>query len=437
MAYTVAVVGLGKVGLPLAVQYASKGAKVIGCDINPWVVDQVNSGQTPIRDEYQLEEKLSQAHQVGLIEATTDTSTAVSRADVVVIIVPLMVDKNRDIDFSIIDSATAAVGHGLKPGTVVIYETTLPVGTTRNRNARLLAATSGLSATTDFSVAFSPERIRTGRIFRDLATYPKVVGGLDIEATDKAARFYEFVLDAEVMRLSSAESAELTKLMETTYRDVNIALANEFAAFAASRGIDVYEGIAAANSQPQSMIHEPGIGVGGHCIPVYPYFMINNATDGEVQLARTAREINDAMPRYALESVRDKLNDLEDNRALVLGLSYRANVKESAFSMTHRIVQELESEGIQVDVCDPLFTDDEIRARGLNPVSLMRLKNYPIIVVQAFHDEFKSVPSEVFNSACIVIDGRGDLADQLQKAHNLTYLRIGTPIAHYLNAVVH
>lgn len=425
MGYTVAVIGLGKVGLPLAVQYAGKGATVIGCDINPHVVDMVNAGLTLIRDEDQLEEKLRAACDTGRITATSDTSSAVATADVVVVIVPLMVDSNRVIDFQIIDAATEAVGRGIKPGTTVIYETTMPVGTTRSRNARGLESASGLVAGKDFSVAFSPERIRTGRIFRDLATYPKVVGGLTENDTEKAALFYESVLDAEIMRVSSAESAELTKLMETAFRDVNIALANEFAAFAAARNIDVYEGIAAANSQPQSMIHEPGIGVGGHCIPVYPYFMINNATDDELQLSRQARAINDGMPRYALDQLKPELNAIDDKRALILGLSYRANVKEAAFSMTHRIAAELEEAGVHVQVCDPLYSKEEVRRMGLHPVNIDELGNYPIIVIQAFHDEFGVLPPKFYQSAQLVIDGRGDLDSQIIRVLDDRYFRIG------------
>lgn len=428
MQYTVSVVGLGKVGLPLAVQYAGHGAHVIGCDINSDVVAEVNSGRTPIGDEAELEERLLRAHQAGRIEATTDTSEAVSRSNVVVIIVPLMVNANRAIDFRFIDAATESVGRGLKLGTVVIYETTLPLGTTRDRNAKNLEVASGMVAGKDFHVAFSPERIRTGRIFRDLATYPKVVGGLTPEGTDVAAAFYKSVLDADVMRVASAESAELTKLMETTYRDVNIALANEFAVFAAERGIDVYEGIEAANSQPQSHIHQPGIGVGGHCIPVYPYFMINNAHEDEVRLARQAREINDGMSRFAISTLSEPLSRIDDKRAVVLGLSYRANVKESAFSIAFYLVGALQEAGFSVDVCDPMFTDDEIRARGLNPVTIESVDSYPVVAIQALHDDLIPFRDTGFPRACVVIDGRSDLGETGAVNEKQVYFRVGSPL---------
>lgn len=427
MGFTVAVVGLGKVGLPLAVHYASKGVEVIGCDINPVVVAMVNEGRSPIRDEHGLEEALSDVHRAGRLRATTETSAAVRTANVVVVIVPLLVNGAHEIDFRIIDRATAAIGTGLQRGTTVIVETTLPVGTTRQRIATMLETTSGLAVSRDFWLAFSPERIRTGRIFRDLRTYPKVVGGLSAMDTTHAAAFYEAVLDAPVLSVSSAEAAELTKLMETSYRDVNIALANEFAVFAAARGLDVHESIAAANTQEQSDIHQPGIGVGGHCIPVYPYFLLNEATACELQLPRVARKINDEMPRMILDVIKDELDLVADKRAIILGLSYRANVKEAAFSVTFQLVRELEGEGYQVSVCDPLFSDDEVRASGLTPAGMDAVSDYPVVIIQSFHDAFQSLPDTVFDRATLVIDGRGTLLSRLERSEAAAYLQVGRP----------
>lgn len=425
--YHVAVVGLGKVGLPLAVQYASHGANVVGCDINFSVVDDVNHGRTPIKDEKDLEDKLAACVREGTLRATTDTSEAVAAADVVVVIVPLMVDAQRDIDFSIIDAATTSVGNGLKKGTLVVFETTLPVGTTRNRIAKKLEGASGLVASEDFYVAFSPERIRTGQIFRDLATYPKVVGGLTPKDTRVAHDFYASVLDAEIMDVSSSEAAELTKLIETTYRDINIAVANEFATFAARRGLDVYEAIDAANSQPQSHVHMPGIGVGGHCIPVYPYFMINNATDGELQIAREARKLNDGMSASVVSDLSDELDGIEDKRAVVIGLSYRANVKESAFSVAFHMVKALEDAGFNVDVFDTLFTSDEIASRGLSPASAKEIDSYPVVAIQALNHDTSEVIDTSFPNAKVVIDGRRDLGGSTSGADQTLY-RVGAPI---------
>src|SRR5439155_879076 len=264
---TVAVVGLGKIGLPLAAQYASKGMRVIGCDVLADVVESINAGVAHIHEEAGLEEAVAAAVAAGTLSATTDTTGAAKQAGVVVVIVPLIVAPDRSMDYRNIDAATRAVGRGLRRGTLVVYETTLPVGTTRQRLGPMLEKESGLKAGADFHLAFSPERLYAGRIFEDLRRYPKIVGGIDEASTKAAVDFYRSVLDAEVWAVENTETAEFAKLAETTYRDVNIALANQLALYAASREVNVSEAFKAANSQPYSHIHRPSLGVGGHCIP--------------------------------------------------------------------------------------------------------------------------------------------------------------------------
>src|SRR6478735_10641298 len=277
----IAVVALGKIGLPLAVQFADQGHDVIGVDVNQTVVDLVNAGTEPFPGEAHLQEKLSDLVPAGRLRATTDYADAVPNADAVVIVVPLFVnDATWEPDFGWMDAATRSLAEHLTPGTLVSYETTLPVGTTRGRWKPMIEEISGLAEGTDFHLVFSPERVLTGRVFEDLRKYPKLVGGLSADGGKRAESFYESVLQFDdrpdlargngVWDLGSAEAAELAKLAETTYRDVNIGLANQFGKFAAAHGIDVHQVIEASNSQPYSHIHRPGIAVGGHCIPVYP-----------------------------------------------------------------------------------------------------------------------------------------------------------------------
>ena len=241
------------------------------------------------------------------------------------------------------DAATDAIAPGIHAGSLVIYETTLPVGDTRGRYAPRLEAASGLRAEVDgddgFLVAFSPERLYSGAALRNLATYPKLVGGLGPASRDRAAAFYDSVLDAEIVAMSSAEAAEFSKLADTTYRDVNIALANEFANYADRIGVDVTEVIAAANSQPYSHIHQPGIGVGGHCIPVYPHFLLDRAP--ELSLVARAREVNDGQVDVAIEALRSELGSLDGVGVLVLGLTYRHGVKELAYSRALPLIERL------------------------------------------------------------------------------------------------
>jgi len=423
----VAVVGLGKIGLPLAAQFASKGVEVVGCDVLPDVVESINAGRAHIHEEAGLEAAVAAAVAKGKLTATTDTSAAVATAGVVVIIVPLMVTPDRAIDYRALDAATRAVGRGLRKDTLVMYETTLPVGTTRQRLGPMLEKESGLEAGPDFQLAFSPERLYAGRIFEDLRKYPKIVGGIDARSTDRALQFYRSVLDAEVWPVDNAETAEFTKLAETTYRDVNIALANQFALYASSRDVNVSQAFKAANSQPFSHIHRPSLGVGGHCIPVYPHFLLGDATNGELSLVRDGRETNEHMARVGVDQLQRAMGGLDGRRVLVLGASYREDVKELAFSTAFAVVDLLRRAGAEVLVHDPLFTPAELANLEADVVDLEsdRAKTVDAIVVQAMHRDFRDIEWRSFKNLRAVLDGRGTLdAEEIREA-GAAYIAIG------------
>lgn len=411
----VCVVALGKVGLPLAVQAATAGHDVVGADTNPAVVELVNAATPPFPGEQGLAERLHDTVGAGRLRATADVSAAVADAEVVVVVVPLMVDDRAETDFAAMDTATRAVAQGLQPGTLVSYETTMPVGTTRGRFAPALAETSGLVLGRELFVAHSPERVSSGRVFADLRRYPKLVGGVDEASAKRAVAFYESVLTFDerpdldrpngVWDLGSVEAAELTKLAETTYRDVNIALANEFARFADRVGIDVHTAIEAANSQPYSHIHQPGIAVGGHCIPVYPHFYL--AGDPHARLPAAARQVNDDMPHYAAQRLTDELGGLDGAVVAVLGAAYRGGVKEAAFSGVFSLVTALKAQGAHPRVHDPLFDDDELAAFGFNPYHLG--EPCDAAVLQADHPEYRQLADPDLPGAALIIDGRAAL----------------------------
>ncbi len=409
----IAVIALGKIGLPLAVQFATRGHTVVGVDVNADLVADVNAARVPFPGEAGLDGKLAQVVADGLLSATTDYAEAVPGADAVVVVVPLFVDADARPDFAWMDAATDELGRLLTPGTLVSYETTLPVGTTRERWAPRLEAASGLVEGRDFHVVFSPERVLTGRVFSDLRRYPKLVGGLGPEGAARAVAFYEEVLEFDarddldrpngVWDLGSAEAAEFAKLAETTYRDVNIGLANQFARYADRLGVDVFAVIEASNSQPYSHIHRPGIAVGGHCIPVYPRLYLWN--DPDATIVRAAREANSTMPAYAVGVLEGALGGLAGRRVVVLGISYRGRVKESAFSGVFPTVAELESRGATVLVHDPLYSRDEVAGLGFTPFELG--ESADAVVVQADHPEYAVLGAEDVPGATAVVDGRG------------------------------
>jgi nucleotide sugar dehydrogenase len=386
---------------------AAMGHTVIGCDIRTDVVASVNAGSSYIDEEPGLAQAVSAAVTAGRLTATTDTSRATRESEVAVVIVPVVVTADKQPDYRSLDAALREVGKGLQKNMLVIVETTLPVGATRAHVAPIIEEQSGLRCGDSFFLAFSPERLYAGRVFQDLAQYPKIVGGVDEESTRRAVAFYEASLEAEVRPVANAETAEFAKLAETTYRDVNIALANELALYGGARGANVSEAFNAANSQPFSHLHRPGIGVGGHCIPVYPHFLLNDSKNAELDLVRVARSVNDGMAAHCLRWLDAALGGLAGRRVLVLGLSYREDVKELSFSTALALIDQLRNAGAIVLAHDSHFTAAELADLEAEIVDLRRSVTADAVIIQALHREYRTLDWNRLDGLRVVLDGRG------------------------------
>jgi nucleotide sugar dehydrogenase len=336
----------------------------------------------------------------------------------------VLLDDEQQPDYRHMDAAVASIAPGLHPGSTVVFETTLPVGDTRRRFAPLLQDESGLTLETDLFIAFSPERLYSGAALRNLATYPKLVGGLGAASTDRAAAFYASVLDTEVVAMSSAEAAELAKLAETTYRDLNIALANELARYAERVNVDVTEVIEAANSQPYSHIHQPGIGVGGHCIPVYPHFLLSRAPD--LELIELGRKVNDGQVGVAIRELQKALGSLDGVTVLVLGLTYRHGVRELAYSRALPLIDRLRFHGAIVAAHDPLLSDEETERCGVVPYRWGEPGAARAIVTQTADPLWRSLDPAWFPELEILFDGRNSLRDLALPA-GVAYHGVGVP----------
>jgi nucleotide sugar dehydrogenase len=418
----VAVIGAGKMGLPLAAQFADHDWRVTAVDVQQAVVDAINEGRSHVEEEPGLAHMVRSAHGRGRLRATTDATAAAREADVVVLIVPVMLDDEQQPDYRFMDAAVDSIARGVHPGSLVIFETTLPVGDTRERFTPRLVAASGLRADADFFVAFSPERLYSGTALRNLATYPKLVGGIGPASTARAAAFYDAVLDAEIVAMSSAEAAEFSKLADTTYRDVNIALANEFARYAERIGVDVHEVIAAANSQPYSHIHQPGLGVGGHCIPVYPHFLLSRAP--ELELVGLSRRTNDGQVGIAIRALQQELGGLEGVPILVLGLTYRHGVKELAYSRALPLIERLTHQGAVVSAFDPLLSPEETEQCCGTAYRWGEAGPFRAIITQTADPLFASLDPGLFPDLGMVFDGRDSLR-RLELPRTVAYRGIG------------
>jgi nucleotide sugar dehydrogenase len=420
------VVGAGKMGLPLAVQFARHGWSVTAVDVNNDVVAAINEGRSHVAEEPGLAEGVAEVHAAGRLHATTDAAAAVREADVAVLIVPVMLDDAQQPDYRYMDSAVDSIAGGVHPGLTVIFETTLPVGDTRGRFAPRLEAATGLVAEADFFVAFSPERLYSGAVFANLSTYPKLVGGIGPESGRRAAEFYDSVLDAEIVAMSCAEAAEFSKIADTTYRDVNIALANDFARYADRVGVDIQEVIAGANSQPYSHIHQPGIGVGGHCIPVYPHLLLSRAPDLEV--VAVSRRTNDAQVGNAIRTLEGLLGGLDEVPILVLGLTYRENVKELAYSRALPLIERLSFHGANVLAYDPLLSTEDIERCCATPYQWGQPAPLRAIVTQTADRQWEKLDFSLFPKLEVIFDGRNSLRG-IDLPANVRYTGIGVQAA--------
>jgi UDP-N-acetyl-D-glucosamine dehydrogenase len=352
----VAIVGLGYVGLPLSLQFARSGVPVLGLDIDPDKVNALNEGHSYIK--HVPGEVVAEQVKTGRLAASTDFAR-VKEVDAVIICVPTPLNKNREPDISFILQTGRAIAPHLRPGTLVVLESTTYPGTTDEDLKTVLEAGSGLKAGKDFHLAFSPEREDPANPASKVGEVPKLVGGLTPACLEKAVQVYGQAIKS-LVPVSSCRVAEAAKLLENIFRSVNIALVNELKLIYAAMGIDIWEVIEAAKTKPFGfMAFYPGPGLGGHCIPIDPFYLTWKAREFErnTRFIELAGEINTAMPVHVVERIGEALNSarkpLNGSRVLVLGLAYKANVDDERESPSYRIMELLKQRGAAVAYYDP------------------------------------------------------------------------------------
>jgi UDP-N-acetyl-D-mannosaminuronic acid dehydrogenase len=424
--FTISVIGLGYVGLPTAVVFASKGFNVVGVDVDAGKVEAVNSGRCYIR-EPGLDVLLRDVVSKGLLRATTDAVRAVRESDAVVIAVPTPV-RDGVADLSYLREALLAVREGLHRGLLVVIESTIPPGTTAGF-AKPLLEESGMRAEEDFYLAHVPERIAPGRAVEELLNMPRVVGGVGPRSTEKAVELYSRVNSK--LLTTDATTAEFVKLAENTYRDLNIAYANLLAVMAEKLGVDVYEAIRLANTHQRVHIHIPGAGVGGPCLTKDPYMLISIDPDfWGSELIKIARRINDYMPIHTVKIVEKALIEAEleikNARITVLGAAYKGGVGDTRESPSKHIVEELIKKGSKVIAYDPYTSETFGAERSLSLEDAV--KDSDAIVIVTDHPEFKNIDLEVIGRIMrhkIIIDGRRVIEPYQAVKHGFRYYGVG------------
>ena len=422
----ITIVGLGYVGLPLACLCAEKGHKVCGLDIDKNKVDLVNKSVSPIEDEY-IVSKLKNLK--NKIIATTDASECIPNSDVVIVCVPTPVDKNNAPDLTALMESVSAVSKSIRQNTLFVIESTIYPGTVEEIVIPILKKQKFDAFRNDIFLAHCPERIDPGNKKWTIENLPRVAGGITKEATQKAAEFYRSIINAEVAELSSIKAAEATKIMENTFRDVNIAFINEMAQSFDKAGIDIIEVIKGASTKPFAfMPHYPGAGVGGHCIPVDPYYLIEKAKQigFNHKFLSLARDINSSMPHYTIELLENELKKIKKSiknaKVGVLGLAYKANVDDIRESPAFEIINILKTKSADVFVFDPHVKKDS-NVKDID--ELLNKSDY--IILATDHKEFKEMGLAKLkkNKILIVIDGRNCLDQEKIKSMGILYHGIG------------
>jgi UDP-N-acetyl-D-mannosaminuronic acid dehydrogenase len=435
-ALTIGVVGLGWMGLPTACLYADAGARVIGVDMNPKVVERVGKGDPPL-EEPGLAVMLKRSIKAEKLTATTSTEEAAANSDIIFIVVPTTIDRQKRADYSAVEDACTGIGKSIRNGSLVIFESTCGPGVTERVVKGTIEKYSGLVAGQSFGIAYSPIRAMGGRALQDMQSYSKIVGATDKKSLEAACAALSVIVKGELIRVRDIRTAELSKLFETIYRDVNIALANEFALLCEEIGVDYSEAMTAANSQPYSHLHSTGVGVGGHCLPVYPYLLATEAyaLETKLRLVLDARKVNDFMPRHVAKLASDGLRicgkSLKRAKVVVLGVSYRPNVKETRYSPSLELISILKKRGAKVTGYDPLYNSSEMESLGVaSDASLRRaVEKADCVILTVGHDDFKKMDTIEFaahmSKQGLIVDCTGILDPASVEKSGLVYRGTG------------
>jgi UDP-N-acetyl-D-mannosaminuronic acid dehydrogenase len=416
---TICVIGMGYIGLPTSIAFANRGFVVNGCDINPKIINAINS-KNPLIEEAELRSRLTTAVDSGHL-IVRDRPVI---SDVYIIAVPTPVHHDtKETDLSFVISATKSILPLLKKGDLIILESTVPPGTT-NTIIRDLIASTGLVAGQDVDLAHAPEKAIPGRLFYELEHNDRVIGGIDPESTDRAFQLYRHMTAGQLMKMDCT-TAEMVKLMENTYRDVNIALSNEFAMLCDRLGINVWKVIEYANHHPRVNVHQPGPGVGGHCIAVDPWFLVNAAPD-IMRIVKLARQTNDYMPAYTIGKVKQILREQGESnpKVAVLGLTFKANIDDVRESPSVAVCELLAKEGIEYSAYDPWVKQDLVK--GQTQILEDAVRDSDLILLLVNHERFKSCDpvklSRIMRRRTVLDTKNGLDHEAFRKAGFLTYL---------------
>ena len=408
---------MGYIGLPTATMFSCYGHKVIGVDVNEKVVNNINKGKIII-EEPNLEELVEDVVKKGNLIA----SISPKESDVFIISVPTPIKDDKTSDMSYVISATKSIVKYLKEGNIVVLESTSPVGTTEEV-VKPIIEESGLKVGRDIMLGYCPERVIPGKIIYELKNNDRVIGGIDKKSAEEIRKIYKTIVDGNIY-LTDCKTAELCKLMENTYRDVNIALSNELLLICDKLNINVWEVIEYSNKHPRVNLHTPGPGVGGHCLAVDPWFIIEKEPELS-NIIKSSRLLNDSMPEYVYNKIDKILQKDKSKKITILGITYKANTDDMRESPIIKLIDKLLKNNYNVKVFDPYIKDFQINCQSI----LEACKDSDLLILGVHHDYFKNLPLDEIKTTMkgnLILDTRNFLDKEEVEKSGFIYKLLGS-----------
>lgn len=420
----VGIFGLGHIGLPTAAILANNNINVIGADINQKTVENINNGICSFK-EPGLDELVKKSVMANKLKATSNLEEAAKISDIMIVIVPTPVDKNNEADLSYVISACKSIVKGIRKDNLIIIESTVPPETGINIVKPILEE-SGLKCGEDFLLAYSPERALPNNTIYEMTHNIRIVGGYNKKSAEYAASLYSYITQGDIIQVKNMTSAEMVKLMENTYRDVNIALANEFALLCEKINVDANEVITSANYHPRVNIHTPGPGVGGHCIPVDPYFLIElgNKVGVETPLLSSARQVNNNMPGHVLNLIKEYGVLDSDYSIGILGIAYKGNVDDIRETPSRNLIKLLKEYDVKIYAHDPFVSDEIIESFDVETAAFEDVLSCDCIVLMTDHDLYKTIKPDMLVNK-FIISTRNILNAEEFRQEGINYQAIG------------
>jgi len=429
----VCVIGIGRIGLPTALSFAKSGLQTIGVDINEKLVQDINSKKFPLKDEPGYENIFNDVLDKKLFSATTKLEEAVSNSNLILLSLPTPMDENNIPDYSALTIVGSQLSKILVPNSLVIVESTIEPGFIENEMISLISKSGKLIIEDNFSIGVCPENANPGEILHDFTNLPRLVGGINQNITKIISMIYKYVFSVKLIEMENCKTANAVKLTTNVFRDINIAFISELALMFEKLGIDTMKVLEAAKAKYNFQVHYPGAGVGGPCLPINSYQLLNTArrTGVKLSIIESGRIINETMPDHVVKLTTDAFNEceksLENSNILIMGISYKPNVKDIQLSPAKEIIKKFQKLGSQVYIYDPFFKSTEVFGIKVQDNLESIIGEMDAVVIVTGHDEFKQIEINSFLKikSKILIDSRGIIDPISIKNKNLIFRGLG------------